>query len=194
MFEIIPNWHPVLVHFSISLFIVSALAFVVAGFAKTYNIKYAARTYGRVSLWLAFIAILLTVAAGFQAYNTVTHDGPSHESMKIHRNWAFSVLALVTVLFFWSIYYVKKQREESGIFTALGIIGIVLVVITAWWGGELVFRHGLGVMSLPQTSSTGHHHEAGVDSGHHSSIDMDMNQEQKKPQTHEHSDGHNHTH
>jgi hypothetical protein len=35
-----------------------------------------------------------------------------------------------------------------------------LLLITAWHGAELVFRYGLGVLSLPQAEEVGHHHSA----------------------------------
>lgn len=34
----------------------------------------------------------------------------------------------------------------------------ILSLSTAWFGGELVYQHGLDVLSLPQTESEEHNH------------------------------------
>lgn len=44
-------------------------------------------------------------------------------------------------------------------FIGLLLAAGVLLASTAWHGGELVYRHGLGVMSLPQPEGEGHDHE-----------------------------------
>lgn len=73
MIEIIPNWHPILVHFTIGLLAIST-ALYAAGFALK---KVSLLITARWNLWLGALITIGTVAAGLYAYNTVAHDGMS---------------------------------------------------------------------------------------------------------------------
>ncbi len=55
------------------------------------------------------------------------------------------------------------------IFMLTLILSTGLLALTAWKGGELVYRYGLGVMSLPQVAqgAEGHDHEHAEGEGHH---------------------------
>ena len=161
MIEILPNWHPIFVHFSVALLIVATMAFVVSMFASQYAIRYQTRQYARWTLWLGVIFSVFTVAAGMYAYFTVSHDGPSHEWMTIHRNVALGTFVTFLILAIWSIVCAKRQSEEKNGFMILLIIGFVALLSTSWLGGELVYRYGLGVQSLPKATGEGHNHEHG---------------------------------
>ena len=39
------------------------------------------------------------------------------------------------------------------------LITLALLASTAWHGGELVYRYGIGVISLPQSSGPDHQHK-----------------------------------
>ena len=61
----------------------------------------------------------------------------------------------------------KAQKKEilPGFFGIGLVIGVILLGVTAWYGGELVYRHGLGVMSLPESETEGHSHDGDDDHG-----------------------------
>ena len=159
MIEILPNWHPIFVHFSVALLVVATGAFVVSMLASQYATRYQTRQYARWTLWLGVVFSVFTVAAGMYAYFTVNHDGPSHEWMTIHRNVALATFATFLILAIWSIICAKRQSEEKKGFMILLIIGLVALLSTSWLGGELVYRYGLGVQSLPKATGEGHDHE-----------------------------------
>ncbi len=64
-----------------------------------------------------------------------------------------------------------------------------LLLFTAWLGAELVYRYGLGVMSLPQSENEDHSHLHGKEMNaseiDHSSITPAKNREQHD-QAHDH--------
>ncbi len=109
---------------------------------------------------------LLTVAAGWYAYNTVVHDAPSHIAMTEHRNWAMVTFALLLGISGWEYYLSRRGKGKGWLFTALLVVAAVLLLSTAWHGGELVYRYGLGVMSLPKPEGPGHTHEHGAGHNH----------------------------
>jgi hypothetical protein len=102
---------------------------------------------------------LLTIAAGWHAYNTVIHDAPSHLAMIRHRNWVMTTFALLLCIAGWKYYLSCRGKSKSWLFTGLLAIAAVFLLSTAWHGGELVFRYGLGVISMPKSVGPGHSHE-----------------------------------
>jgi len=157
--EIIPNWHPILVHFTVALLSLSVILFVAANFVHGV-LREQWLIVARWLLWFGAAITLLTALAGLYAYNTVAHDKPSHEAMTEHRNWAIFIVILFPLLAVWSAWSVRAGKKLGKSFVGLMVIAGLLLLTTAWHGGELVYRYGLGVMSMPNADS--HQHEEGA--------------------------------
>ncbi|GAB5605760.1 DUF2231 domain-containing protein [Sideroxyarcus sp. TK5] len=149
MIEIIPNFHPAIVHFPIA-FTTAALAFTVIG-TLFRNWSYAAQCLitGRWMLWGAALFALITAVFGWFAFNSVAHDEVSHAAMKVHRNWALGALAALLALAAWDVWRGRSGKMPSPVLLVLLVAAWLLVTSTAWYGAELVYRYGLGVMALP---------------------------------------------
>ncbi|WP_455374779.1 DUF2231 domain-containing protein [Kaarinaea lacus] len=177
MIEIIPNWHPVFVHFAIGLLSISALFHLIAAINSKSTNYYQFESVANWNLWIGTILALVTVGAGWLAYNSVDHDTPSHLAMTDHRNWAMVTTGLFIVIAIWSFQRARKSIPIGWALTIPLLIATVLLTATGWKGGELVYRHGLGVMSLPSQSEHDHgahdHGDGASGAGHgHDSIDM----------------------
>jgi len=77
MIEIIPNWHPIFVHFTVALFSVSAIFYILSVLIKKSAIGMEFSIVARWCLWVGTSLTIATLAAGFYAYYTVAHDTPS---------------------------------------------------------------------------------------------------------------------
>jgi len=164
MIEIIPNWHPVLVHFPIA-FATAAVAFIAAGtIFKKCSWAMQCLIFGRWMLWGAAIFACIAAIFGWFAYNSVEHDEAGHLAMTLHRNWALAALGVLALLASWDMWRSRSCTAPSPGFLVLLIAAWLLVVSAAWHGGEVVYRHGLGVMSLPAPEE--HTHEHGEGHGH----------------------------
>ncbi len=163
--EIIPNWHPIFVHYSIALLSISTLLFLVGTFTKS-RWKEALLKAGHINLWLGAIISVGTVAAGLYASNTVAHDSASHAQMMNHRNWAIPTTIGFIILAIWSAWNFRKKAPVSLTFVGLMLIATGALSATGLKGAELVYRHGTGVMSLPESSGKGHSGHAHPDGGH----------------------------
>lgn len=182
--EIIPNWHPVVVHFSVALLVTATLLLSWALIQGRVESSDKLVSSGRLVLWLGLVAIVVTVVAGLQAYYSVNHDSPSHLAMTNHRNWAFMTLVAFAI----SGFMMWRKRKDQ--LTALTVWALVLstglLLSTAYRGGELVYKYGIGVQSLPVVSGEGHDHEHAEGEGH------DDVPKQDESQPHEHAEGEDH--
>ena len=199
MVEIIPNWHPIFVHFTVALLSVAAVLKMGTLVIKNQGLREQWRTVARWNLWIGAGFIVLTVITGLIAYNTVAHDTPSHLAMTEHRNWALATSVLFLVIAVWSIMQMRAGKTAHNVLVLALVIATGMLATTAWHGGELVYRYGLGVMSLPKVES--HNHAKGEDHGHddaaagHSHDDVDDHHGEAKTGTvgslpHDHADNH----
>lgn len=155
MIQILPNWHPIFVHFTVALLSLAVLFSLVNIWLREGKLKEQWLILARWNLWLGTAFGIVTALAGWDAYNTVTHDAPSHAAMTAHLYWALATLSAFVVLSLWSAWNVYNQKKASILFAVLLLAGGGLLASTAWHGGELVYRYGLGVMSLPQAEEAG---------------------------------------
>ncbi len=163
--EIIPNVHPIFVHFTVALLSLSVGLYVITPFIKS-PLKEQWETVAKWALWFGAGITIITGIAGLYAYNTVAHDTPSHAAMTDHRNWAIATIILFLALASWSIIWARKGKTLGTIFIVCMVIAGVVLASTAWRGGEVVYRYGLGVMSLPKAEGEGHSHSHADGGGH----------------------------
>lgn len=159
MIEIIPNWHPVFVHFTVALLSIAVLFFILGTVLSTHKWREQWLIVAHWNLWVGAAISLLTVTAGWFAFNSVNHDTPSHEAMIEHRNLALVTLAVFLPITLWSLARYRAGKPVQAAFLAALLVAQGLLLSTAWHGAELVYRHGLGVMSLPKKEGDGHAHQ-----------------------------------
>ncbi len=187
MIEIIPNWHPIFVHFSVGLLLIAALFHIVVMLTRDGDLKQAFSQVASWNLWVGTAISLVTVIAGWFAYNSVNHDTPSHLAMIEHRNLALVTFAVYLAVGLWSAMAAKKHAPIKWPLVIAVCVAGGLLVSTAWHGGELVYRHGLGVMSLPNPDAHAHGEGAGHNHDHDSASPSQSS-------GHAHDDGHEHSH
>lgn len=160
--EIIPNWHPIFVHFTIALLSVSVVLFVAERFVRKQSWHIQLVTVARWNLWLGSLATIATVIAGIDAFNTVPHGSEvQHLAMLDHRKWALSTAALFLFLAVWSFYTALRGKADFKKGTKLVFVGLMtiaglMLATTGYKGAELVYRHGLGVISMQKDITGGH--------------------------------------
>lgn len=161
MVEIIPNWHPLFVHFPIAYATAALFCFAAGKFGNEKCWATQCLTFARWMLWAAAIFAVITAVFGWFAYNSVEHDEAGHLAMTLHKNWALATVAglLMLTVLDWRSWRAALQPSYG--FLLLLMLAWAMVVSTAWHGGEVVYRHGLGVMSLPEAEGPGHPHEHG---------------------------------
>ena len=158
MMEIIPNWHPIFVHFTVALLTISVMLFAVGKVVTNWRLEdqWAAAAYW--NLWIGTVLSIATVAAGWYAFSTVDHDDAVLPAMIEHRTWALAAFGVFGVVAVWSVLQYRAEKKPSALFLVCAFVGLILVIGAARHGGDLVYGHGLGVKAL---SSKGAHVPAG---------------------------------
>ncbi|PJB72793.1 MAG: hypothetical protein CO093_02115 [Alphaproteobacteria bacterium CG_4_9_14_3_um_filter_47_13] len=165
--EIIPNWHPILVHFTIALLSVSVALFIAELFVRNRSWHKQLVTVARWNLWLGALSAIATVIAGFYAFNSVPHSSEhQHLAMLDHRVWALSTAALFVLLAIWSFSATLRgkadfKKKTNLIFVGLMTVAGLMLATTGYKGAELVYRHGLGVIPMQMNMAGGHNHSHG---------------------------------
>lgn len=142
--------HPMVVHFPIVFFLTLAVFDVIASFMKT---PVTGRNMaGHISTALAALAgvfALITYYFGDAALDFAEAHGFHSEVAEIHEGLgtttaiAFAVWALIRVLLWW-----RDIRLEGGLAGAVPVIevlGACLIIVTAYFGGQLVYDLGVNV-------------------------------------------------
>jgi uncharacterized membrane protein len=186
MIEIIPNWHPVWVHFPIALLTIATLLMVVATLRPSLPWASTMTQVARWNLFIGGLALLPTLVSGYLAYGSVAHDSAGHDAMHRHMSaaWTTVLLFLPALILLWRE---RSRAVGAGVATLLLMVpGTVALSTTAWLGAENVYRHGIGVERLPDASGQGHHGGSGgghEDHNHHGAAHRAAEKHQHSPAT-----------
>ncbi len=118
MIEVIPNWHPVAVHFTIALLITASALFAAGTLFRTSPSGAALTTAARWNLAIGIAVTVATLATGWTAYNTVAHDAASHANMSVHLRWAVATASVFLVA--GGVAWPERRKGAGAGFAAAG--------------------------------------------------------------------------
>jgi len=187
--------HPILVHFTIALFSLSVLFDILGKLTKKEGFHAAAW----FNLLFGSLSVIATVIFGKIAESGAPHTDTGHELIEIHETIGFIVMGIILILAIWRII-LKGKLPLKGlvIYLVVAVLGVGLMFVGGYYGGEMVYTHGYGVK--PATQRTAHAHDESETHGHdniekegHHIIAPDTTQMQQQ-KVHEHKDGSKHVH
>ena len=186
-FELIPNDHPIAVHFPIALTLFALLFSLAARVGSRHNVATQLAIVGHWALWIAGVTAIIAASLGWLAFNSVDHDDAGHAAMLIHRNWAIPTAIGLLLLAMWDVFKSRAHQVMSWFTLIVLTLLSGSVAVTGWLGGEVVYRHGIGVLSLPEISagSDSHGHEHGGSDIHGHQHGASTINEESKP-VHQH--------
>jgi uncharacterized membrane protein len=137
------------VHFPIALLIASFLFDAVAYWGKR-------DTFEKPAFWnltLGLVAAAAAVVTGLLAEDIVPQFPVIHETVERHETLAFVTLGAFALLFLWRIlkggkFFIRFRAY----YLALALIGLLSLGATAYYGGELVYKFGVGIQSPSQSN------------------------------------------
>lgn len=141
--------HPMIIPFPIALWVFSLVADVI----------YLWRGNPIWRDWVAFYSLLAGIIGGIAAAVPGLIDWLSITDRAVVKiaNW-HARLNVIALLVFAASFYLRTTSGASllgGSYTipfALSVLGVVLITISGWLGGEMVFKHGVAVDSGSQAT------------------------------------------
>jgi uncharacterized membrane protein len=139
--------HPPLVHFALAAAVGASLFEGLGLILKRPSLR---QTGGHL---LALVPFLLAanIAAGLYDADPVPLTGETGALIVLHRNLGFGTGA--TYLVAWLLRWVERRRFAGRgapcpfvlLYGLLLLTGLVLILVTGYFGGELVFKQGVNV-------------------------------------------------
>ena len=139
--------HPMLIPFPIALWVFSLIA----------DVLYLWRGNPVWRDWIAFYTLLGGIIGGVLAAVPGFIDWLSLKDGEVVKiaNW-HARLNVIALLIFVASFYLRTTSGAGlvgGSYTipfVLSVVGVILITISGWLGGELVFRHGVAVDQQPE--------------------------------------------
>ncbi len=172
------NVHPAFVHFPIALFPMVLLFYCLGVWMK----KPALLLAGRVTLYTAFVALLIAVYTGLNAQGGFPHNEHIHQMTETHKHTGYVILALATVLLGWSFWTASARHAEEGAakashlpraswaFLLTAAVTVYFIMQTGDIGSRMVYLQGAAVKPMApilkaQSGYKSGGHEEGGDQG-----------------------------
>jgi len=138
------NLHPLVVHFPIALLLTSVAFYWAELIWKGHGFDKVAW----YTLLLGLVGTAVTIVSGFMAAKSIPLDSPAMQTVTTHK-----ILGIATFVIF-GIQAVCAWRSQgvysSGkrvLHTVIQLIGVALIIAVGYFGGELVFTFGVGVLA-----------------------------------------------
>lgn len=145
--------HPMIVHFPIALALL-ALAFDLwwVIFRRGTEAPLIRLRTGTVVLTLGALAAILAYMFGDMAYDIAREKGVAEAVLETHEGMgtATAILFVVAALLRLFLWWKRLDEKPAGIAVAIlaSVVVVVMVVITAYFGGALVYDHGVNVGAM----------------------------------------------
>lgn len=128
--------HPVAVHFPIALLCAGWVAGVLGRRRDT------AAQAASWLLWVGTISAWAALGLGLLAAKTAPHVPSAWETLNLHQTLGWWTVGLFTALSLWRW---RLGRKAEVYFLAVWLAAGAVLLATGYQGGELVFKHGMGV-------------------------------------------------
>ena len=145
--QIIPGWHPIIVHFATAGSISGVLALLAARLLPGQIAPRRCAVFGTFSLCMGALFCLLALMSGIAAVWDVQLAAPARAAVSLHVKWAFFTTLVVLLLAVWRAAGAAAEEPPSNVFLAVAVAALAAVTVTAYLGAENVYRFGIGVLA-----------------------------------------------
>lgn len=133
--------HPIIVDFAVSLLVVSVAFDLLATVVEERDLRVVAWW----TLMIGAVAAALSVLSGYVAASMAGNDPAVIATVRLHRNLGLVALGSFTLCALWRMGapgdFPQRYRD---LYWALTVVGLGCLIVTAYFGGILVFRLGVG--------------------------------------------------
>jgi uncharacterized membrane protein len=134
-------FHPLTVHFPIALYLLGVLMTLLYLWPGQTDLeRFAAWSFG-----LSWLAALVASLTGLIDQNQLELADPRRETVNLHITSAVALIILNGLIVYLRFRWPDVLNRYRWIYLGLMVLGTMAVLTTAWLGGELVYRLGVGV-------------------------------------------------
>ena len=138
--------HPAVVHFPIALSVLSVGTDAAGWTLRGHAISSSLFAAGWLSLAGAVASAVVAITLGIVDMRRATIEDDVHRQVHHHMRVGFAVFAALAMLLAWRLSRVLGGDSSVGVaYLVAGSALLALVAYQGWLGGELVFRHRVGV-------------------------------------------------
>lgn len=133
--------HPILVHFPIGLITIAVGFYISSLFVRQPFLK----EVGFWNLIIGTIGAAASVLTGMWAEEELSPSHEIHELIEQHEILGFLTAGVFVLLSAWA--FVRKDqfgKFEYLLFVSILFVGLIVLAITGYYGGELVYEYGVG--------------------------------------------------
>jgi uncharacterized membrane protein len=141
----LPEWHPMAVHFPLALTVTSALALSVARVAPPERYGATLAVVGTWNLCLGAVGALFALGTGLAAVATLEIAPTARAAVGLHIKWAIFAISALALLAVWRGAGVDANSRPSRAFLLILWAVTAALIVTAYRGGQNVYRYGVGV-------------------------------------------------
>ncbi len=147
--------HPMIVHFPIVLVVLALLADIANMLCRrSSGLRNSLSASGMLFAAGAGLMAILAFVFGDMAYDIAVERGISADLLETHEGWGTMTAAVVAVIAAIRVVMWWRQVPSVGAYrpiaVALSLVAVVMVLGTAYYGGDLVYGHGVNVMPAAQ--------------------------------------------
>lgn len=146
----IAHIHPMIVHFPVVFFLTAVgLELIVLARKGDLAARQCLSNTALAALVLAAVAAVVAATFGDMALDKAAGKGFPKGPLEEHEDWGmttmtyFIIFALVQLVAWWR--RIPLSGNRGWVMFALGVIGIGILIATAYHGGELVYHLGVNV-------------------------------------------------
>ncbi len=130
------SWHPMVIHFPLVALLLAVSLDAFGAWSRSARWRETAT----LLWWVGVLGAVAAVVTGLIAYSRVEHSDLGHVEMTLHRNLALAVVASLFGVAIWRWRHpLSRGAAFAGVIGAFGLLGL------GYLGGDLVFRHGIGI-------------------------------------------------
>ena len=151
--QLLPGWHPLIVHFPLALIVTAAVALTAGQGWRNPRVAETLAIVGTWNLCLGAVGVLFALGSGLAAAIDL-HVGPAtHQAISAHVKSAILTAFLVLAVALWRGVGVASTSRPSWIFLILLWLATASLTVTGYRGGQNVYRYGVGVSALMERES-----------------------------------------
>ena len=149
----LPEWHPMAVHFPLALTVTGALALSAARVAPPERQGATLAVVGTWNLCLGALGAMFALGTGLAAVASLELAPAARAAVALHVKWAIFTSAALVLLAVWRGAGADPKSRPSRTFLVILWVVAAALIVTAYRGGQNVYRYGVGTLQSPLACS-----------------------------------------